>query len=71
MDGRDTAIRRDEPFAQPTSGVLDAWPVAGRAMLEIRAETTRRDLRTIDDRDASRGRREDENDGENDSHALL
>jgi hypothetical protein len=28
-------------------------------------------LRTIDDRDASRGRREDENDGENDSHALL
>jgi hypothetical protein len=71
MDDRDAAIRRNEPFAQPVSGVLDAWPVTGRAMLEVRAEATRRNLRAIDDRDANRGRGEDENDGENDPHALL
>ncbi|HEY3584342.1 MAG TPA: hypothetical protein VGL90_08185 [Casimicrobiaceae bacterium] len=71
MNERDAAISGDEPFPQAMSRVLDAGAVAGRPVLEVRTEAPRRDLRAIDDRDANRGGRDDENDGENDSHALL
>lgn len=71
MNDCDAAIGCNEPFPQPMSRVLDAGAMAGRPMLEVRTEAPRRDLRAIDDRDANRGGRDDENDGENDSHALL